>query len=72
MNLIIREFDHLGILPQKGFITPAPEKIFQVNSGSAKANGREPKTSLGWVFNYKLGCYDDVHVLTCADAHPDL
>ncbi len=24
--------------------------------GSAKANGREPKTGLGRVFNYKLGC----------------
>jgi hypothetical protein len=27
-----------------------------VNPGSAKANGREPKTSLGRVFNSKLGC----------------
>jgi hypothetical protein len=27
-----------------------------VNAGSAKANGREPKTSLGQVFNSKLGC----------------
>jgi hypothetical protein len=25
-------------------------------AGSAKANGREPKTSLGRVFIYKLGC----------------
>jgi hypothetical protein len=24
------------------------------------------------VFYYKLGCYDDVHVLMYADAHPDL
>jgi len=24
--------------------------------GSAKANGSEPKTGLGWVFNSKLGC----------------
>ncbi len=29
-------------------------------SGSAKANGREPKTCLGRVFNYKLGCFGDV------------
>jgi hypothetical protein len=28
---------------------------------SAKANGREPKTCLGRVFNYKLGCFEDVH-----------
>ncbi len=38
----------------------------------AKANGREPKTSLGRVFNYKLGCYDDVQVLMYAEAHPYL
>jgi hypothetical protein len=29
--------------------------------GSAKANGREPETCLGRVFNNKLGCFDDVH-----------
>jgi hypothetical protein len=29
--------------------------------GSGKANGREPKTCLGRVLNYKLGCYEDVH-----------
>ncbi len=40
-----------------------------VLSGSAKANGREPKTGLGRVFNYMLGCYDDVHVLMYADAY---
>jgi len=38
-------------------------------AGSAKTNGREPKTGLGRVFNYKLGCYDDVHVIMYADAH---
>ncbi len=26
------------------------------NAGSVKAYGREPKTGLGRVFNYKLGC----------------
>ncbi len=30
--------------------------------GSAKAHGREPKTCLSRVFNYKLGCFDDVYV----------
>ncbi len=25
--------------------------------GSAKANGREPKSCLGRVFNFKLGCF---------------
>ncbi len=38
-------------------------------SGSAKASGREPKTGLGRVFNYKLGCYDDVHVIMYTDVH---
>ena len=38
-------------------------KTFSAVAGSAKANGREPKTGLGRVFNYKLGCYDDLHVL---------
>jgi hypothetical protein len=41
-------------------------------SGCAKANGTEPKTCLGRVFKYKLSCFDDVHVLIYADAHPHL
>ncbi len=41
-------------------------------SGSAKANGREPKTGLGRVFNYKLGCSDAVHVIMYTEAHPYL
>ncbi len=44
----------------------------QLVAGSAKANGREHKASLGRVFNYKLGCYDDVHVIMYTDAHPYL
>jgi len=43
-----------------------------VSSGSAKANGIEPNTGLGRVFNFKLGCFDDVHVLIYADACPHL
>jgi hypothetical protein len=39
---------------------------------SAKANGRVPKTCLGQVFNYKLGCFDDMHVLIYVDARPHL
>jgi hypothetical protein len=27
---------------------------------------------LGQVFNYKLGCYDDVHVIMYTDVHPYL
>ncbi len=35
--------------------------IPRIATGSAKTNGREPKTCLGRVFNYKLGCFEDVH-----------
>ncbi len=37
---------------------------------STKANGREPKTCLGLVFNYKLGCFNDVGVFIYADSRP--
>jgi hypothetical protein len=47
-------------------------KIFCDNAGSAKANGREPKTCLGRVFNNKLGCFDDAHVPVYVDARPHL
>ena len=40
--------------------------------GCAKANGREPKTCLCQVFNYKLGCFNDVHVFLYLDACPHL
>ncbi len=30
-------------------------------AGSAKANGREPKTCLGQVFHYKLGRFENVY-----------
>ncbi len=33
----------------------------QAPARSARANGREPKTFLGRVFNNKLGCFEDVH-----------
>jgi hypothetical protein len=39
---------------------------------SVKANGREHKTGLGRVFNFKLGFVDDVHVFIYADAYPHL
>jgi len=50
----------------------AVDTLNYIYPGRAKANGREPKTGLSRVFNYKLGCYDDVHVLMYADAHPYL
>ncbi len=40
--------------------------------GSTKANGRAPKTGLGRVFNLKLGCFDDAHILIYVDACPHL
>ncbi len=40
--------------------------------GSVKANGREPKTCLGRVFNYKLGCFDDVYLFNYVDIRPHL
>ncbi len=41
-------------------------------AGSAEANGREPKTCLGRVFNYKVGHFADVHVFIYVDARPHL
>ncbi len=46
------------------------ERYVQV--GSAKANGRYPKTCLGQVFNYKLVCFNDGHVFFYVDARPHL
>jgi hypothetical protein len=37
-----------------------------------EANGSEPKTGLGQLFNFKLGCFDDVRVLIYADRCPHL
>jgi len=31
-----------------------PEEVYQ---GSLKANGREPESCFGRVFNFKLGCF---------------
>jgi len=33
-------------------------KMTHDGAGSAKANGREPKSGLGRVFNFKLGSFD--------------
>ncbi len=41
-------------------------------AGSAKANGREPKTGLGRVFNFKSGCFDDRYLLIYMNARPQL
>jgi hypothetical protein len=52
--------------------TEPKQLLGRFSTGSAKANGREPKTCLGRVFNYKLGCSDNVHVIMYTDAHPYL
>jgi hypothetical protein len=46
--------------------------IKTAKSGSAKANGREPKTGLGRVFNSKSGCFDDEYLLIYINARPQL
>jgi len=33
----------------------------EIQEWGARKHGREPKTCLGRVFNYKLGCFEDVH-----------
>jgi hypothetical protein len=40
--------------------------------GSAEAYWKEPKSCLGRVFNYKLVCFVDKHVLKCVSASPYL
>jgi hypothetical protein len=63
-----------------GVLTPLPSSSLSkhrplglvLKLGIVKAKGREPKTCLGRVFNYKLGSYDYVHVLTYVDARPHL
>ncbi len=47
-------------------------KTCLLSVGSTKANGREPKTGLGLVFNFIIGCFDDVLVLIYEDACPHL
>ncbi len=40
--------------------------------GSSKGNGREPKTGLGRVFNFKLGCFVEEYLLIYMDTRPNL
>jgi hypothetical protein len=35
-------------------------------------SGREPKTGLGRVFNFKSGCFDDEYLLIYMNARPQL
>jgi hypothetical protein len=57
------------IIKRVQVLFPGPGRC---QSGSAKADGREPKTCLCRVFKYKLGCFDDVHVFIYVDARPHL
>jgi hypothetical protein len=43
-----------------------------MHSGSVKANGREPKTCLGRVCNYKLGRFNYLNVFVYMNARPHL
>jgi hypothetical protein len=36
---------------------PLLQKGSEAKAGSTKANGKEPKSCLGQVFNFKLGCF---------------
>ncbi len=49
-------------------------KLLIINSfkQSNTLGSAEAKTGLGQVFNFKLGCFDDLHVLFYADACPRL
>ncbi len=39
-------------------------------SGSAITNGREPRSCLGWVFNFTLGCFtDNTKIVQHANGH---
>ncbi len=48
--LVLRQVSESAI-----FAEECDFKRKKVCLGSVKANGREPKSSLGWVFNFKLG-----------------
>ncbi len=39
--------------------TKTERKTRRDRAGNTKANGRERRTDLGQVFNFKLGCFDD-------------
>ncbi len=53
-------------------LAPKP-KLYTINYPlSVKGNGREPKTCLGRVFNYKLGCFNNVLVFIHVDVRPRL
>jgi hypothetical protein len=59
--LYIWELSNKFDLNQSIRVSHRPLKSHKDHTGSAKANGREPKTCLGRVFNYKLGCFEDVY-----------
>ena len=59
--LYIWELSNKFDLNQSIRVSHRPLKSHKDHTGSAKASGREPKTCLGQVFNYKLGCFEDVH-----------
>jgi hypothetical protein len=66
-----RSSDHLGPLNTR--LKNAADKHHSLFvPGGVKARGSEPKTGLDRVFNFNLGCFDDVRVLIYEDACPHL
>jgi hypothetical protein len=67
------KISQLNFLKQKLFFTQTKkERPLWLQPLSAKANGREPKSCLRQVFNYKLGCFGDMHILNCVGTCPHL
>jgi hypothetical protein len=71
----------LGLIPMKnikGLISGNVIKLVccwdqkEMRQNSPAGSAREPKTCLGRVFNFKLGCFNDVHVFIYVDTHPHL
>jgi hypothetical protein len=59
----------LHISKNNTILPPKMIKNSRSHRGARKATRREPKTGLGRVFNYKLGCSENVHVIMDTDAH---
>ncbi len=75
MNLLMSFYSVSHLSRFKKYLSPSLYYLIIVSwlcPGSAKANGREPKTYLGRVFNYKLGRFNDVNVFVYVDARPHL
>jgi hypothetical protein len=66
MSLLSLKFSGLNLT-----IFPPVKKV-ALTRGAQKLTGDNLKTCLGQVFNYKLGCFEDVHLPFFVDACPIL